>query len=134
MPSSVWLLAALSLVPTCPTCSRVPVPDVPHIASFFGTKTRYEDVNQRLRQDVLSVNTSALKPPRGERCSPIHLTAVIRHGRRYPTASNIRRIRQLNEMVRAESPGGPVRTDLREAVRTGWDMWYTDDMDGECGQ
>lgn len=109
--------------------------DVPHIAAYFGTKTRYEDANPRLLRDVLSVNTSVLRPPPTERCSPVHLTAVIRHGSRYPTAKNIRRIHRLSELVRTEAAGGSGGSEGSEGwlrdIQSRWEAWYTEDMDGQ---
>ncbi|XP_068161906.1 multiple inositol polyphosphate phosphatase 1b [Antennarius striatus] len=116
------VLAALGLLLARLSGSSPPVPDVPHIAAYFGTKTRYEEVNPHLRRDPAFVNASVLKPPAGERCSPVHLTAVIRHGSRYPTARNIRRIQRLSELVR-DSAGGELRSR--------WENWFTEDMDGQ---
>ncbi|XP_076024044.1 multiple inositol polyphosphate phosphatase 1-like [Genypterus blacodes] len=115
----------LILILLRPACSSGPPPDIPTIAPYFGTKTRYEEVNVRLQRDALSVNASALRAPRAERCVPVHLTAVIRHGSRYPTAKNIRRIHKLADLVRTEASRGP-GDELRR-----WDMWYTEDMDGQ---
>ncbi|KAM6897126.1 multiple inositol polyphosphate phosphatase 1b [Xenentodon cancila] len=124
------VLAAFSLL--LARLSSSSVPDVPHIAAFFGTKTRYEDVNPNLLQDVLSVNASVLRPPSNDGCVPVHLTAVIRHGSRYPTSKNIRRIHKLSELVRREAsrdPGGSSGWLLE--LRDRWDCWYTEDMDGQ---
>lgn len=134
-PRNRLLVAAFSLVLSRLSCSSASVPDVPHIASYFGTKTRYEEVNPHLLRDVLSVNKSVLKPPPTERCSPVHLTAVIRHGSRYPTVKNIRRIQKLSELVRRESARGAVGSAgsarwLRD-IQSRWENWYTEDMDGE---
>ncbi|XP_026206299.1 multiple inositol polyphosphate phosphatase 1b isoform X2 [Anabas testudineus] len=132
LPTNSFLVAALSLTLTRLSCSFLSVPEIPHIATYFGTKTRYEDVNPHLLRDGLSVNTSVLKPPPTERCSPVHLTAVVRHGSRYPTVKNIRRIQKLSELVRREASRGSEGSEgwLRE-VRSRWDMWYTEDMDGQ---
>ncbi|XP_054860855.1 multiple inositol polyphosphate phosphatase 1-like isoform X1 [Amphiprion ocellaris] len=109
--------------------------DIPHIAAYFGTKTRYEDVNPRLLRDVLSVNMSVLRPPPTERCSPVHLTAVIRHGSRYPTVKNIRRIHKLSELVRTEAARGSEGSEGSEGwlrdIQSRWEAWYTEDMDGQ---
>lgn len=134
LPRNGVLTAALGLLLTRLSYSSLSVPDVPHIASYFGTKTRYEEVNPHLLRDVLSVNKSVLKPPDTERCSPVHLTAVIRHGTRYPTVKNIRRIHKLNELVRREASGGSGgsggSSGLRD-IKGRWEMWFTEDMDGE---
>ncbi|KAK2820190.1 hypothetical protein Q5P01_023149 [Channa striata] len=126
------VVAALSLLLTRLSCSSLSVPDIPQIAAYFGTKTRYEEVNPHLLRDSLSVNASVLRPPPTERCSPVHLTAVIRHGSRYPTVKNIRRIVKLSELVRRESSrsSGGSEGWLRE-LQSRWEMWYTEDMDGQ---
>ncbi|KAF1373423.1 hypothetical protein PFLUV_G00238710 [Perca fluviatilis] len=126
------LVAALSLVVTRLSCSSLSAADIPHIAAFFGTKTRYEEVNPQLLRDVFSVNRSVLKPPPSERCSPVHLTAVIRHGSRYPTVKNIRRIQRLSELVRREAGGGSGgAAEWLQDIQSRWEMWYTEDMDGQ---
>uniref|UniRef100_A0A3Q4G4Q9 Multiple inositol-polyphosphate phosphatase 1b n=1 Tax=Neolamprologus brichardi TaxID=32507 RepID=A0A3Q4G4Q9_NEOBR len=108
------------------------VPDIPHIAGYFGTKTRYEEVKPHLLRDPLSADPSVLRPPPAEHCSPVHLTAVIRHGSRYPTLKNIRRIRKLSELVRTEASraSGGSESWLQE-IRNRWEAWYTEDMDGQ---
>lgn len=141
-PRNGLVVAALSLVLTRLSCSSLSGPDIPHIATYFGTKTRYEDANPHLLRDMLSVNRSVLKPPPAERCTPVHLTAVIRHGSRYPTVKNIRRIQKLSELVRREAsrgpegssrgPGGPRGPESwLQDIQSRWEMWYTEDMDGE---
>ncbi|XP_078134832.1 multiple inositol polyphosphate phosphatase 1b [Sander vitreus] len=125
------LVAALSLVVTR-SCSSLSAPDIPHIAAFFGTKTRYEEVNPQLLRDVFSVNRSVLRPPATERCTPVHLTAVIRHGSRYPTVKNIQRIQRLSELVRREAAGGSGgAAQWLHDIQNHWEMWYTEDMDGQ---
>lgn len=65
----------------------------------------------------------------------MHLSAVVRHGSRYPTVKNIRAIRQLSNLLRradgqmGERGEGSAAWN-RDVLRR-WDMWYTDDMDGE---
>nr|XP_057925247.1 multiple inositol polyphosphate phosphatase 1b [Doryrhamphus excisus] len=110
-------------------CSALSLPDVPNIASHFGTKTRYEEVNPHLLRDILFVNKSVLRAPSSERCSPVHLTAVVRHGSRYPTVKNVRAIDKLSELVRSQSPQDS--TGWRRDILKRWKMWYTDDMDGQ---
>ena len=107
-------------------CSSSATGTIPHIASYFGTKGRYEEVKPRLLDDIVSVDASVLKPPSAD-CRPIHLTAILRHGSRYPTVKNIRRMRRLHELVVAEA--GSSESWLEE-IKSSWDMWYTDDMDG----
>lgn len=128
-PRNRLLVAALGLLLTRLSCSSLSVPDIPHIAAYFGTKTRYEEVNPHLLRDPSSVNSSVLRPPANERCTPVHLTAIIRHGSRFPTAKNIRRIHKLSELVRTEAPKNSAGR-LRE-LQSRWENWYTEDMDGQ---
>ncbi|XP_028824515.1 multiple inositol polyphosphate phosphatase 1b [Denticeps clupeoides] len=101
-------------------------PPAPPIASYFGTKGRYEEVNPYLIDDILSVNKSWSEPPSAD-CRPAHLTAVVRHGTRFPTAKNIRRIGRLHDAVLRHARSAHAWLD---EIRAGWDMWYTEDMDG----
>ncbi|XP_070708037.1 multiple inositol polyphosphate phosphatase 1b [Pempheris klunzingeri] len=130
-PRNGLVLAALGLALTRLSCSSLAAPDIPHIATYFGTKTRYEEVNPHLLRDALSANGSALKPPPSERCTPVHLTAVIRHGSRYPTAKNIRRIQKLSELVRTEASRAPGAPGWLQDIQSRWEMWFTEDMDGQ---
>ncbi|XP_035002685.1 multiple inositol polyphosphate phosphatase 1b isoform X1 [Hippoglossus stenolepis] len=132
LPTNRVLVAAVSLLLARLSCSSRSLPDIPHIAAYFGTKTRYEEVNPQLLRDVFSVNASVLMAPDTERCSPVHLTAVIRHGSRYPTVKNIRRIQRLSQLVRGEASRGPGGSEdwLRD-IQSRWEMWYTEDMDGQ---
>ncbi|KAK1881370.1 Multiple inositol polyphosphate phosphatase 1 [Dissostichus eleginoides] len=106
LPAHRALLSAVCLLlPPLSLSLSLSLPEVPHIARFFGTKTRYEEVNRALLLDPLWVNRSVLRPPPGESCSPVHLTALIRHGSRFPTVKNIQRIRRLSELVAAAGGG-----------------------------
>lgn len=126
------LVAAVSLLLSRLSCSSLSAPDIPHIAGYFGTKTRYEEVNPHLLRDKLSVNASVLRPPPTERCSPVHLTAVVRHGSRYPTVQNVRRIQKLSELVRREAGRSPAVSDVwLHELQSRWETWYTEDMDGQ---
>nr|XP_046258382.1 multiple inositol polyphosphate phosphatase 1-like isoform X2 [Scatophagus argus] len=105
-------------------------PDIPAIAKYFNTKGRYEEVNPHLTEDILAVNRSVLQPPSAQ-CQEIHLTAIIRHGTRYPTIKNIREMQQLYNIVLHNASGEA--SWLRE-IQTQWKMWYTEDMDGRLVQ
>uniref|UniRef100_A0A8C2Z4R4 Multiple inositol-polyphosphate phosphatase 1b n=2 Tax=Cyclopterus lumpus TaxID=8103 RepID=A0A8C2Z4R4_CYCLU len=159
LPGTGLLVAAFGLLLPRLSCSSLA--DIPHIAAYFGTKTRYEDVNPHLLRDALSVNRSVLRPPATERCSPVHLTAVVRHGSRYPTVKNIRRIQRLSELVRGSgvsgvgsrgsgvsgvgsrvsgvgsrgsgvgSRGSGVSEGWLQDIQSRWEMWYREDMDGQ---
>ncbi|XP_031612896.2 multiple inositol polyphosphate phosphatase 1-like [Oreochromis aureus] len=105
-------------------------PEIPAIAKYFSTKGRYEEVNPYLIEDILAVNRSILQPPSAE-CRQIHLTAVIRHGTRYPTSKNVKKMKKLYDVVKGIDVSN--RNWLRE-LQTQWRMWYTEDMDGRLVQ
>lgn len=98
---------------------------IPVFAKNFGTKGRYEEVNPYLKDNILTVNTSL---PLSSACNAIHLTAIIRHGTRYPTTKNIKKIHKLYDLVVNEASS--TETWLDE-IKTKWKMWYTEDMDGK---
>uniref|UniRef100_A0AAV2JPH2 Multiple inositol polyphosphate phosphatase 1 n=1 Tax=Knipowitschia caucasica TaxID=637954 RepID=A0AAV2JPH2_KNICA len=99
--------------------------NVPSIAKYFSTKGRYEEVNPHLIEDILAVNTSMIRPPTPQ-CRPVHLTAIIRHGTRYPTTKNVQKMLKFYEVVKTSTED---KDWLRE-LRQDWVMWYTEDMDG----
>ncbi|KAJ8284831.1 hypothetical protein COCON_G00036810 [Conger conger] len=101
--------------------------NIPALAKYFGTKSRYEEVNPYLLDDILAVNKSLLKPPSID-CIPVHLTAVIRHGTRYPTTKNVKKIQRLYDLVSREAANGE---KWLHDIKTKWKMWYTEDMDGQ---
>ncbi|XP_069394120.1 multiple inositol polyphosphate phosphatase 1-like [Paralichthys olivaceus] len=105
-------------------------PKIPRIAEYFNTKGRYEEVNKYLRDDILAINRSILHPPSAN-CREIYLTAIIRHGTRYPTTKSIKEIQQLYSIVLHNASGEKSR--LRE-IKSQWTMWYTEDMDGRLVQ
>ncbi|KAK9541455.1 hypothetical protein VZT92_001497 [Zoarces viviparus] len=73
---------------------------------------------------------SILQPPSAQ-CQEIHLTAIIRHGTRYPTSKNVKKMQKLYDMVLHNASGKA--SWLRE-IQTQWTMWYTEDMDGRLVQ
>ncbi|KAF1375649.1 hypothetical protein PFLUV_G00222380 [Perca fluviatilis] len=105
-------------------------PNIPAIAKYFSTKGRYEEVNPYLIEDILAVNRSILQPP-SAKCREIHVTAIIRHGTRYPTSKNVKKMQKLYELVKSRASGQ--ESWLRE-IQTQWTMWYTEDMDGRLVQ
>ncbi|KAG7253004.1 hypothetical protein CRUP_008584 [Coryphaenoides rupestris] len=122
------MLTTLSLALTRLSYSSATNSNIPTIANYFGTKGRYEEVNPHLLNDITSVNESLLVPPSHDECRPVHVTAIVRHGTRYPTSKNIRRMRRLYDLVLSEaSADQPWLQD----IKTSWKMWYTDDMDGK---
>ncbi|CAN9499729.1 unnamed protein product [Ophioblennius macclurei] len=104
--------------------------NIPAVAKYFNTKGRYEEVNPYLREDVLAVNTSIVLPP-SDQCEARYLTAIIRHGTRYPTTKDIQEMQKLYNMVLQNATGE--ESWLRE-IRTQWRMWYMEDMDGRLVQ
>lgn len=121
------VLSAFSLVLFRFSSSHSATSTIPSIANYFGTKGRYEEVNPYLIDDILHVNKSALMPP-SPNCQAIYFSAVIRHGTRYPTSKNIRKIRNLHSLVLKEATD--IYAWLRD-IKMNWKMWYTDDMDGQ---
>ncbi|XP_044069258.1 multiple inositol polyphosphate phosphatase 1-like [Siniperca chuatsi] len=105
-------------------------PNIPAIAKYFSTKGRYEEVNPYLIEDILAVNRSILQPPSAQ-CREIHVTAIIRHGTRYPTTKNVKKMQKLYELVKSSASGK--ESWLRE-IQTQWTMWYNEDMDGRLVQ
>uniref|UniRef100_A0A8C5P6A5 Multiple inositol polyphosphate phosphatase 1 n=1 Tax=Jaculus jaculus TaxID=51337 RepID=A0A8C5P6A5_JACJA len=103
-------------------------------SSYFGTKTRYEDVNPGLLADPEA-------PQRDPRllqgtCTPVQLIALIRHGTRYPTAKQVRKLRHLHELLRAHGPDDPSVAAAGggrslAAALADWPLWYADWMDGQ---
>ncbi|TWW78598.1 multiple inositol polyphosphate phosphatase 1-like isoform X1 [Takifugu flavidus] len=104
--------------------------NIPTIAKYFNTKGRYEEVNPYLIDDKLSVNKSVL-PALSAKCQPIHLTAIIRHGTRYPNSNVIKNMQQLYSIVVHNASGE--ESWLKE-LQNQWTMWYTEDMDGRLVQ
>ncbi|NWT35826.1 MINP1 phosphatase, partial [Chroicocephalus maculipennis] len=96
------------------------------LSGYFGTKSRYEEVNPHLLRDPLS-----LGPAAGSRlpaaCAPLQLRALLRHGTRYPTAGQIRRLGQLHTRLlrRPAAAACPAAADL-----AAWQMWYEESLDG----
>ncbi|XP_072246976.1 multiple inositol polyphosphate phosphatase 1-like [Leuresthes tenuis] len=121
------------LIILCCFCNHVMLdddPSIPAIARYFNTKGRYEEVNPYLRENILAVNRSILKPSSAQ-CQQIHLTAIIRHGTRYPTTKNIKEMQQLYKIILHNATGE--QSWLRE-IQTQWKMWYTEEMDGRLVQ
>ncbi|KAL7873849.1 hypothetical protein AOLI_G00129200 [Acnodon oligacanthus] len=99
--------------------------DIPTNAQYFNTKTRYQDLNTYLRENILAINSSAVKPP-APTCIPVHFTIIARHGTRFPTAENIKKIGAFDELVKTEANGDLSYLPELKA----WKMWYKEDMAG----
>lgn len=119
---SVCLIACASILSSCGV-TEAGSRDIPAIATFFNTKSRYEEANPYLLDDILFVNSSAVKPP-APACTAVHLSAIIRHGTRYPTSGNIKKIGKFHHLVTTTGSGG-LLPEL-----TAWKMWYKEEMDG----
>lgn len=125
-PAAVLAAALLSSFARCSLPGRGdPVASV--LSPYFGTKTRYEDVNPWLLVDPVA--------PRRDpellagTCTPVQLVALIRHGTRYPTTKQIRKLTQLQGLLQTRGSGdggSPVAAALAE-----WPLWYGDWMDGQ---
>lgn len=96
---------------------------IPDSSKYFNTKSRYEEVNPYLMSDILAVNESWVKPPSPE-CRAVHLSAIVRHGTRYPTSGNIKKLIQVSKLVKTKANLSCVKE-----LQT-WKMWYKEDMDG----
>ncbi|XP_072293646.1 multiple inositol polyphosphate phosphatase 1a isoform X1 [Eucyclogobius newberryi] len=128
----VFLTTLLLLYSCCSRVNSSDVSSIPKIAKYFGTKGRYEEVNPHLIADILAVNKSVIRPP-SPQCRAIRLTAIIRHGTRYPTTKNVIKMLRFYEIVQKASPTAEDKGWLRE-IREEWTMWYTEDMDGRLVQ
>ncbi|XP_067566216.1 multiple inositol polyphosphate phosphatase 1 isoform X2 [Pseudorca crassidens] len=126
---------AVALVSSLSRCSLLEPENsvVSPLSPYFGTKTRYEDANPGLLPDP----EAPRRDPQllEETCTPVQLVALIRHGTRYPTTKQIRKLRQLHGLLQARGPGDDrIRAagggDLG-AVLANWPLWYADWMDGQ---
>ncbi|XP_020777185.2 multiple inositol polyphosphate phosphatase 1-like [Boleophthalmus pectinirostris] len=97
--------------------------EIPTIARYFGPKGRYEEVNPYLLRDALAINKSMLHPPSSQ-CRELHMTAIIRHGTRYPTTKNIKEMHGLYNFIVSNT------SSEKSRLLEQWTMWYTEDMDG----
>ncbi|NXR35869.1 MINP1 phosphatase, partial [Zosterops hypoxanthus] len=97
------------------------------LSGYFGTKSRYEEVNPYLVSDPLSLGPGAGGSLPAS-CTPLQLRAVLRHGTRYPTAGQIRRLGELHARLLRRAAGAaacPAAAALAE-----WPMWYEESLDG----
>ncbi|KAI2654318.1 Multiple inositol polyphosphate phosphatase 1 [Labeo rohita] len=97
---------------------------IPAIARYFGTKGRYEEANTYLIDDILAINNSLVTLP-SSNCREIHLTAIIRHGTRFPTTKNFQKMREFYNFVVRD-----VTSNSLSEIKSQWAMWYGEDMDG----
>ncbi|NXJ91954.1 MINP1 phosphatase, partial [Corythaixoides concolor] len=99
------------------------------LSGYFGTKSRYEEVNPHLVRDPLSLGPTAAGSRLPAACTPLQLRALLRHGTRYPTAGQIRRLGELHARLlsrpAAAAAACPAAADL-----AAWQMWYEESLDG----
>lgn len=125
-PAAVLAAALLSSFARCSLQGRGdPVASV--LSPYFGTKTRYEDVNPWLLVDPVAQQ----RDPEllAGTCTPVQLVALIRHGTRYPTTKQIRKLRQLQGLLQTRGSGD--RGSGVAAALAEWPLWYDDWMDGQ---
>ncbi|NXN66482.1 MINP1 phosphatase, partial [Himantopus himantopus] len=97
------------------------------LSGYFGTKSRYEEVNPHLVRDPLSLGPSAAESRLPAACTPLQLRALLRHGTRYPTAGQIRRLGQLHARLLLPRPAVACPA---AAALAAWQMWYEESLDG----
>ncbi|XP_027521378.1 multiple inositol polyphosphate phosphatase 1 [Corapipo altera] len=97
------------------------------LSGYFGTKSRYEEVNPHLVRDPLSLGPGAMESPPAT-CAPLQLRAVLRHGTRYPTAGQVRRLGELHARL-LRRPSEPAACPAAAALAA-WPMWYEESLDG----
>lgn len=102
--------------------------EIPTIARYFGPKGRYEEVNPYLLKDMLAVNKSTLHLP-SPQCREMHMTAIIRHGTRYPTTMTIKKMHWLYNFIVNNTS-----SEKSWLQQEPWRVWYTEDMDGRLVQ
>ncbi|NXT21624.1 MINP1 phosphatase, partial [Syrrhaptes paradoxus] len=102
------------------------------LSGYFGTKSRYEEVNPHLMEDPLSLGPSAGSSRLPAACAPLQLRAVVRHGTRYPTAGQIRRLGELHARLLRRPTAAPATAAACPAAAnlSAWQMWYEESLDG----
>ncbi|XP_068272774.1 multiple inositol polyphosphate phosphatase 1 [Nyctibius grandis] len=103
------------------------------LSGYFGTKSRYEEVNPHLVRDPLSLGPTAAGSRLPAACAPLQLRALLRHGTRYPTAGQIRRLGELHaRLLRRPAASGAAAAAAcpAAAALAAWQMWYEESLDG----
>ncbi|XP_077206496.1 multiple inositol polyphosphate phosphatase 1 [Paroedura picta] len=96
------------------------------LSPYFGTKSRYEIVNPHLLREPLSLGPPQPGfplPPAS--CTPLQLHAVFRHGTRFPTRGQIKKLARVHGLLGRRNGTCPASEAL-----AGWEMWYREEMDG----
>ncbi|XP_054838562.1 multiple inositol polyphosphate phosphatase 1 isoform X2 [Eublepharis macularius] len=100
------------------------------LSPYFGTKCRYETLHPHLLREPL-----ALGPPQSgfplppASCTPLQLNAVIRHGTRFPTGGQIKKLAHLHRLLGQRNGSCAASEAL-----AGWSLWYREDMDGQLAE
>ncbi|XP_061491361.1 multiple inositol polyphosphate phosphatase 1 [Rhineura floridana] len=123
------LLSLLFLLAAGPTAGDAETAE--QLSTFFGTKSRYEELHPYLLKDPLS-----LGPPQpgfplpAASCTPLHLNAVLRHGTRFPTRKQIQKLGSLHSLIQLRSNGSAGTCPAADRLAR-WTMWFQPDMDGK---
>ncbi|XP_032087784.1 multiple inositol polyphosphate phosphatase 1 [Thamnophis elegans] len=105
------------------------------LSPFFGTKSRYEELHPHLLRDPLSLGrplSGFPLPPAS--CTPLQLSAVVRHGTRFPTRKQIEKLARLHGLLVHQRGDGSGSSGGRCSVAerlSGWEMWYQPEVDGK---
>ncbi|XP_028916135.1 multiple inositol polyphosphate phosphatase 1 [Ornithorhynchus anatinus] len=85
------------------------------LSPYFGTKSRYEDAAHAREEEAVAAAAGSVRAhareeeeaaaaaSAGGRCRALQLVGVIRHGTRYPTAAQLRRLQRLHQLLAASS-------------------------------
>ncbi|KAG8435543.1 hypothetical protein GDO86_013469 [Hymenochirus boettgeri] len=97
----------------------------PSLSLYFGTKTRYEEINPFVLDNPLLVTRKEDILP--ITCTPLKIVSVIRHGTRYPTSSQIKKMKKIHALIQERSRSS---SELVRELQS-WEMWYDVWMDGQ---
>ncbi|KAJ7324190.1 hypothetical protein JRQ81_017210 [Phrynocephalus forsythii] len=101
------------------------------LSPYFGTKSRYEELHPHLLEDPLSLGPPQPGfplPPAS--CTPLQLSALVRHGTRYPTREQREKLGRLHALVLGRNNGTGSPCAAAERLSR-WAMWLQPDMDGQ---
>lgn len=131
-------LPLLLLLLLFPLCCLPAETEAERLSPYFGTKSRYEEVNRHLLHDPLSLGPTS--PPEQQQqqqqpgsCAPLQLSAVVRHGTRFPTRKQIQKLALLHRQVGGGGGGSaehrPPPCPAAQSLAS-WAMWYEAALDG----
>ncbi|KAH0623574.1 hypothetical protein JD844_006480 [Phrynosoma platyrhinos] len=120
---SVFLLLLLAGVPAGAEKAE-------RLSPYFGTKSRYEELHRYLLDDPYSPGPSRTGfPLPASSCAPLQLTAIFRHGTRFPTRKQIEKLSRLHGQVIRRSKARPPCSAAQRLAR--WPPWLRPSMDGK---